>query len=111
MERKINSKVTFTVMEGKIKEISNGHGLCYKVRLPRKDFKEARDIWIDESEIVNLYKVQCDKNVLYIYSQSKEQAEEHAQIFLGKADICKATLVRIKAGTIVALDKSISKSL
>lgn len=50
---KIGSKVLITV-EAEVVQIGKGHGECYQVILPQKDYQEPRTIWLEPDEVENV---------------------------------------------------------
>lgn len=52
-ELKAGDKVMVTV-EATVKKVSNGHGLCYEVELPLRDFSSPRRVWVDEEETIQI---------------------------------------------------------
>ena len=107
MRYKEGQRITFLVMEGTVSKVSDAHGLCYEVALPRKDFNHPRRIFIDETEVVNLYKVEFVNGgkpwKIWLYAQSEENAVDMTTVFIGEGIEMKATKVKCKIGHIVAI--------
>lgn len=65
-ELQVGDEVIITI-KGKITDISKGHGLCYKIDLPQKDFVKERSIWLNSNEI--------------LYCEVKEESNQEKMIF------------------------------
>lgn len=41
----------FVKVKAVVRKVSNGHGECYHVELPQRDYSERRKLWVDIDEI------------------------------------------------------------